>query len=62
MFEVDFIEIEKKFYEMKSIIENIITSLKDKYITQAAIIIHTAETINTDEYLDKTLDTLNNMI
>ncbi len=62
MFEVDFIEIEKKFYEMKSIIENIITSLKDKYITQATIIIHTAETINTDEYLDKTLDTLNNMI
>lgn len=62
MFEVDFIEIEKKFYEMKSIIENIITSLKDKYITQATIIIHTAETINTDEHLDKTLDTLNNMI
>lgn len=62
MFKVDFIEIEKKFYEIKSIIENIITSLKDKYITQATIIIHTAETINTDEYLDKTLDTLNDMI
>ena len=62
MYEVDFTEIEKKFYEMKSIIESIIASLKDKYITQATIIIHTAETINTDEYLDKTLDTLNNMI
>ena len=62
MFEVDFDILERNFYEKKQIIDNIISTLKNKYITQSTIIIHTSEIINTDEYLEKTLDSLSKML